>query len=301
MSTDPSLVSSFMSIAGVTEGEAQRFLKMGKNNLEAALNYFFNKKGKDEKSGQKPTNAFDKLQQGSKNQANLEKTIKTLKKDVSSGEIGPSNIDPKRDPDTLKVTKYPTPVLDRFGSDEARAESQTSTERVLPPMPVVDNGKKKEVKTEKQYSAHKYMNLHNKNNEEIIGNVKPIEAEMGVYVNDNANLSDMGPFNESQDKENHDFSEEFSKSQPDVIGKKPIKRNFDQFEEFHRAKSSPDQVEKVEHTEKMVIEDDTWPKFLGVIAAKGSIMSIGKRDIREGIPFKSICMSLTIVKEMSCN
>lgn len=87
--------ADFISIVGeATLDEAEKYLKMGKGSLEMALNYYYNKKDKTIKpsqssqssQSQQPLTLMQKLQEGNKKQAHMEKIVK----DLTSG-FGRSN------------------------------------------------------------------------------------------------------------------------------------------------------------------------------------------------------------------
>lgn len=84
--------ADFIAIVGeATLEDAEKYLKMGKNSLEMALNYYYNKKDKTIKpsqssQSQQPLTLMQKLQEGNKKQAHMEKIVK----DLTSG-FGRSN------------------------------------------------------------------------------------------------------------------------------------------------------------------------------------------------------------------
>jgi len=130
------LINEFKIIAGgqVSDEEAIKYLKMGKNNLESALNYYFNKKAKTEKppEPQKPTNIFQQLQEGSKKQAKVERIIKDLRNEYSKSIMpssGPSSV--KNTPDSLKVTPNPKATLEKLDSFEFKNNSGKTTANKL--------------------------------------------------------------------------------------------------------------------------------------------------------------------------
>lgn len=142
-------IQEFMLIAGdnVSYDEAEKYLKMGKGNMEAALNYFFNKKDKAPKPSEpeKPRNIFEQLTEGSKNQAKVEKIIKELRKDYTKP-IQPASNPPstqtsaKKIPD-LKVTPYPNVSIEKKSSSESigSASKLKSEKSVEPKKPIVND------------------------------------------------------------------------------------------------------------------------------------------------------------------
>ncbi len=118
----------FAAIAGdVSLEDAERYLKMGKNNLELALNYFFNKKDKTTKpppeEAPKPMTLLQKLQEGNKKQAHVEKLVKELTSDVPRS----SQNDPKK---KSTASKYTSPSPSTHGGNSQKssnAKQGTST------------------------------------------------------------------------------------------------------------------------------------------------------------------------------
>jgi len=111
----------FAAIAGdVSLEDAERYLKMGKNNLELALNYFFNKKDKTTKpppeESPKPMTLMQKLQEGGKKQAHVEKLVKELTNDVPRS----TQNDSKK---KSTVTKYTSPSPSTHGGNSQKSSS----------------------------------------------------------------------------------------------------------------------------------------------------------------------------------
>lgn len=122
-SIKPESIQEFILIAGdnVSLEEAEKYLKMGKGNMEAALNYFFNKKDKAPKPSEpeKPRNIFEQLNEGSKNQAKVEKIIKELRKDYSRPIQPTSNPSSTKKVPDLKVTPYPNMNIEKKSSSDS--------------------------------------------------------------------------------------------------------------------------------------------------------------------------------------
>ncbi len=116
---------AFVAIAGdVSLEDAERFLKMGKNNLELALNYYFNKKDKVEKpsqESQKSMNVFQMLQEGNKKQNQVEGMIKSLTNDFTTAKKS-TNTNPKNSSATTTVSKH-TPSSTNIQSQLSSAKS----------------------------------------------------------------------------------------------------------------------------------------------------------------------------------
>ena len=107
------LIQSFKDIVGVeiSDEEASKYVKMGKGNIELSLNYYFNKKQKTQainaQKEQLSSNWFQKLNEGSKSQFQVEKMIKELKdtyrKPVESSITNSGN----KNVDKIKVSTQP--------------------------------------------------------------------------------------------------------------------------------------------------------------------------------------------------
>jgi len=315
MSSDKALIDSFISIVGneVTEDEAERFLKMGKNNLEAALNYFFNKKVKSEKpAAQPPSNAFQKLQQGSKKQAHVERIIKDLRHDFSSKEIQPSNINLDKPPDTLKVSKYPNPKLDRQSSSFSALNTSTMSDSAATNSQVNRSNDNytpiRESGIRSQFSATKLSDKMEEEKVEYSEDNKPsMEVEKSIHssptenktTNNNETSSQEGKLRRSTRvrkpptpiysplrTERSPLRSESSPARSEQM--KSLKRNFDQFQETQMIEDIQPIPESIEEENTKMIEeenvqDSKWPKYLGKFVAKAHIMSSFHRDMEEGI------------------
>jgi len=321
MSSDKALIDSFIGIVGneATEEEAIKFLKMGKNNLEAALNYYFNKKVKNDKPiTPPPSNAFQKLQQGSKKQAHVEKIIKDLRHDFSSKEIQPSNIDLGKAPDTLKVSKYPNPNLNRQSSSfsaglNTSIVSDSSATKSQPPKINDSYTPMRDFDIRSQLSAAKISDAMEEEKAEVkeenkLPNVEnnplfPSNDEKGVSDNEGSQLRrssrarkpptpiySHSPFrNEKSPMREASPARSDRSDRSEESGKKPknLKRNFDQYEDMHIKEDMQPIIESNEEETKMIVEESIqdlgWPKFLGRFVAKAHIMSSFHRDMEEGI------------------
>ena len=119
----------FAAIAGdVSLEDAERYLKMGKNNLELALNYFFNKKDKTTKpppeEAPKPMTLLQKLQEGNKKQAHVEKIVKELTTDFSK--LGKSSDKNEQKNKKSTATKYTSPST-TDGQNSQKSSNAKST------------------------------------------------------------------------------------------------------------------------------------------------------------------------------
>lgn len=305
MSSDEILVASFISIAGedITVDEAKRYLKMGKNNLEAALNYFFNKKIKSEKSTPPPpANAFQMLQQGSKKQAHVEKIIKDLKQDFQSNDIEPSKLNPHKTPDSLKVSKYPNPDLGDLPPYEPEPFTFPTVEVKAPSKPQTESKDAKQTPSEMfdirtQLSGTKIGNRMQedirldedfdfRSSQQEIRRLDPPPKTMEVEE-DEEKEPEPQPRRSTRVRKSPSPSPLPSQSQT----KNNLKRNFRKFEEeaekldsvIENKKEEDDLEEK---KDEMVLEtsvqDNNWPKFLGRIVAKANVMTSLHYDVYDG-------------------
>jgi len=335
----------FVAIAGdVTIEDAEKYLKMGKYNLELALNYYFNKKDKSIKPLEepaKPLTLLQKLQEGGKKQEKFEKFVKDLSNGSTRYKKSTENNN-KKLPGESQTKKQSTSSIINHSQPQSQKTSNKKTVEKNSGNKGTNSAQKKssETKTpEAKVLLSNFFGSFAKENKkpvtpstgtkEIIEEDKFEEKEgsmsmnmiiensfqsNGLFNHSNSNKLDFGDYKHSNE-EIKDLEEQvilqFNRqsslaigvevSEPHVMEEERIennvitttgsttknfKRNFMKFASMHDLSNEEKTTEGTEQR-SMVIESpvklEGWPKFLGNMQVKASVISSLKTNAQQGI------------------
>ena len=332
----------FVAIAGdVTLEDAEKYLKMGKNNLELALNYYFNKKDKTFKPYEepaKPLTLFQKLQEGGKKQERVEKMVKDLTNESTRYKKISENVHKKDSTENTtkknsgaslkshsqsqsQKTSSKKTVEKNSGNKATNSVQKNSSDTKTPETknmlnnffgsvtkenkkPVTPSTGGKEILEEDKFEGEKSFSMgmiiedsfaskdiFNKSNSRLdfedykhtSEEIRNLEEQVISQFNRQSSLAI-----ELQASDPHPMEEEKSEnSMFATTGKttKNFKRNFMKFVTMHDMSNENKSTERTEER-AMVIENSVvlegWPKFLGNLQVKASVISSLKINIQQG-------------------